>query len=109
MKQNISQNYFKPDEYKFYHLCILNDEDVIFDSYDLSFDNVKTKIDKIINRYNFIVIGTIEKIDLCINYINVNAFKNGLFVQLNKKDIFKSPNSIFVNCTHYFKNLYNNV
>ena len=101
-------NFKKPTEYEFYHVRIFNSNSITSDCFDLSFEEAKIMINKIKGNCDYIVIGTIDNIDNCLNYINnCQNIDNGLIgCYLSKKEIFTSTDTIFVNCTEYFKHIY---
>lgn len=102
----VPYNYNKPNQYKYYHLCIMDDNKEIEKQFDLSFNEVKEKIDKIKNKYNYIVKGTIECLDSCINYLySKNIAEDIVCWNMKKEDIFKAKDQLFVDCTEYFKKL----
>lgn len=100
-------NFKKPNEYEFYHVRIFNSDSVASDYFDLSFEKAKLMINKIEDNCDYIVIGTIDNIDNCLNYINnCQNIDNGLIgCYLSKKEVFTSTDTIFVNCTEYFKQI----
>ncbi|MEG9430208.1 MAG: hypothetical protein VZQ61_04715 [Christensenellaceae bacterium] len=100
----VSVNFHKPQEYKYYHIRVLNGDKKVFDSFNLSIDDVINKIKQIDKGCNFVVIGTVEDIDACLNYMN-NYQNQGIVFVVTKEDIFNSKSTIFVNCTNYFKNI----
>lgn len=99
----IPENSKKLNEYDYYHIRIFNRDQVIFENFDLSFKDAFDKINKIISAYDFIVIATIDKIDDCIRCINGQCRGGIVLPPLQKEDVFKSKEGIFVNCTDYFK------
>lgn len=100
----VPYNYNKPNQYRYYHICILDDDKEIDKQYDLSIDEVKSKIAETKDKY--IVLGTIEKVNDCVEYVNRENSLNGILgFNITKEDIFKSNESIFVNCTKYFSEL----
>lgn len=102
----VPYNYNKPNQYKYYHLCIMDNNKEIGKQFDLSFNEVKEKIDEIKNKYNYFVKGTIECLDSCINYLNSKNMSNGIVcLDMKKEDIFKANEQLFVDCTEYFKKL----
>lgn len=103
MINQVPYNFYKPNEYKYYHIRILDNQNVVTTLFDLSLDVVKKEIEKYKNNYNFTVIGTTDNIDTFIYYINR---KNSDIIgyNLKKEDIFTYKHDFLVNCTEYFKN-----
>ena len=60
----------KLNEYEFYHICILDSENIIQYYFNLSLKEIKEEINKIENNFDYIVVGTIERINDCLDYIN---------------------------------------
>ena len=109
MMNPIIHNSKNHNDYRYYHICIIDKIEELEKLYDLSFDEAKNKINDIKDPYTFKVIGTIESINLCVDFINRNNINDGILGgYITKNDIFKSNNSLFVNCTDYFKKLYKN-
>lgn len=102
MINQVPYNFYQLNEYKYYHICILDNQDVVTTLFDLSLDVVKKEIEKYKNNYDFTVIGTTDNIDTVIYYMNG---RNSDIIGYNfkKEDIFKYKYDFLVNCTDYFK------
>lgn len=99
---NVQYNFTKQNEYPFYHICFYEEGRIIFEKFDLSVKEVFELI-KEMNVSNFKVVGTLNNIELCLRYINEKENAGIIGCDLEKGDIFKSSNTIFVNCTDVFK------
>ena len=102
MVNNISQNYFKPNQYRYYHIRVAHGNEVLLRRYNLSIEELREIIKTIDYSKTYTVIGTVETVEACINYVNLcqNA---GTYCLTSKEDVFDSKNTIFVNCTEYFR------
>lgn len=93
----------KPNEYNYYHMAVMSNEKVIKTYFDLTFETVINELDKINSEFNYKIIGTLEKVDDCLKYINF-CRNDGIIIFIERKDIFEKNDPIFVDCTNYFNN-----
>ncbi len=96
-------NLKKPNQYDYYHLAVLSDEKVIQTHFDLTYETAIKELDQIKDRFEFKIIGTLQKIRDCLDYVN-RCCNDGILI-IFEEDIFNSENTIFVDCTNYFKNV----
>lgn len=105
MINTLNYNSKKLNEYPCYHIRISIGDNIILESFDLSIDKVNSITNAIKDGQDYIVIGTLEKVDMCLEYVNKCKNNGLLFCDLCRSDIFESKQSIFVDCTSYFKNI----
>lgn len=101
----LSQNYCKPNEYNYYHIRIVQGEEVLMRKFDLSLEETIAIIKTITSPATYTVIGTVETAESCISFINGCYADDSIVSNFVKKDIFDSINSVFVNCTEYFRRI----
>lgn len=99
---NVLHNFTKLDEYPYYHICFYKKDRTKNEKFDLSKEKIFEEIRRNDNL-DFKVLGTLERVDLCLRYIN-EKLNEGIFgCDLTRNDIFESDTTIFVDCTKVFK------